>query len=478
MVLRSVLVMLSFEAGALCIPFAAALALGERREAGAFLCAIAISLAPLALLPFARPASTKIHAREGYAIAALGWTAICLAGAAPFWICGTAASFIDAIFESVSGFTATCATVIGNVESLPRSILVWRTLIQWLGGMGVVLFLLIASPFGSGQPHVLAAAELSGLDNEKAAPKAGSAALALYSVYAALTALHALYLLLCGVPLADALSVAFATISTGGYSLKNAGLAAYGSQLALWGSWVFMFVAGLDIGAIYTAIARRRPKALLSEQTLWYAGSIALSSAAVAFVIAPGMGSAGRAAREAAFASVSVATTTGYMMDAYAKWPLAAKSVLAILMFAGACAGSTCGGIKTVRLALLFKEARRCMRGLLSPKRVERIRFNGVPVDEAAMSSAMNYFALYCAFLAASFAILSFDGLGASTTASAALACLGNAGPGLSSIGSDGVYSSFSPLSKAVLAADMLLGRLEIFPAMALFSRETWRKGF
>jgi len=478
MVISSALRILLTEALMLLAPLLAAVYYGEAGEVPAFLFSFLVSLAPCGLLFVFRPKTTKVYSRESYAIVALGWILLCLFGALPYRLSGVCGSFTDSFFESVSAFTTTCATVLEGVEELPKSMQVWRGLSQWLGGMGVILFMLMAMPFGTQQSTLIARAEVAGLDNEKIAPKIKTAAFILYGMYVAFTALEAALLMAGGMDGFDAVFTAFGTISTGGYSVRDQSISSYRSAYVEAVVCAFLFVSGMDFASIYGALSKKRPRLLFTEQFFCYSMLALISAAALTAVLAPYYGSFPAALRYGPFQAVSMLTSTAYYNTPYSSWPLAARSILLLLMCMGACAGSTSGGLKMARILILAKQARRSLSSSLSANRFEKIRLNGRALEESIVSACGVYFILYIGIIAASALALAFDKLDFESALTSAVACLNNIGPGFGASGMDGNYSAFSALSKAVLSADMLFGRLEIFPALLLCFPDMWKKGY
>ena len=420
----------------------------------------------------ARP---DFFSREGFAVVGLIWVFLSLFGALPFWFSGEFASFADCFFEIVSGFTTTGASILTEVESLPRGILFWRSFSSWIGGMGVLIFTLAFLPKVGGRTQVLVQAEATGPVSNKLVPKTALSARILYLIYISLTLLEILALCLAGMPFYDAVVNTFATVCTGGFSVRNLSIASYGLPACEVIITVFMLLCSLNFAVFFLVLTGRLRQALGSDELRFFLLAVALSSAIVFFNVLPLYESAGHALRDTLFQVSSVVSTTGFSTADFALWPTVSQFVLVLLMFLGGCAGSTAGGLKVSRVMLLFKSCTIEVKKMLRPRCVENVRLDGKPVDGQTVYNALTYFTFYIIIMLIAGLIVSLDGLDFTTNFTAALSCLSNVGPGLSLVGPTGSFAIFSPLSKIVLMICMLLGRLEIFPLLLLFVPFTWR---
>ena len=424
-----------------------------------------------------RKAGKLFGAREGLVCVSFSWIVLSLLGALPFVVSGAIPSYVDALFEIVSGFTTTGASILPAVEGLPMGILYWRSFSHWLGGMGVLVFLLAISS-GSGKDkgftmHLLRA-ESPGPDVGKLVPKMRQTAMLLYIIYIALTALNVICLLIGKMPLFDAVCTAFGTAGTGGFGVKNDSIAGYSPYLQNVCT-VFMFLFGVNFSCYYRLLLRQFRSVFKDEELRLYFGIAFVAIAAIVLNIYPLYDSLGETVRHAAFQVSSIMTTTGFATTDFDLWPSFSKGILLMLMVVGACAGSTGGGLKVARVLLLFKSLRRNIRKVLNPQKVQVVRNNGRTVDEKVLDNTNAYLAAYVIIIIVSFLIISLDGFSTGTNISAVLACFNNIGPGLEMVGPTCNYSAYSVLSKLILSLDMLAGRLEIFPMLVLLSRSTWK---
>ena len=407
---------------------------------------------------------------------ALAWLVLSFFGALPFYLSREIPKFVDCYFETVSGFTTTGASILTDVEVMSRGLLFWRSFTHWLGGMGILVFLMALEPSRRGNGfalHVMRA-ESPGPAVGKLVPKISQTAKILYGIYIAMTALCVAFLLAGGMPLFDSLCTAFGTAGTGGFGIKNDSLAGYSHYLQSVVT-VFMALFGVNF-AVYYLLLRNWRAALKDEEVRLYFFILIAATGLVAANVVPVVGSAGESVHQAAFHVSSIMTTTGFAISDFNTWPQFSHGVLMMLMVLGACAGSTGGGIKTVRLLLILKYMRAGIRKMIRPHSVQVVSLNGKPVDASVIRGMNVYMAAYCLILVTSFLMVSLDGNSVLTNVSATLACFNNIGPGLDLVGPISNYSSFSVLSKLTLTADMLLGRLEIFPLLVLFSPSVYRK--
>ncbi len=425
-----------------------------------------------------RGSQRSMQARDGFAAVALSWVAMSAFGALPYVISGAIPNYVDAFFETVSGFTTTGATVLSEVESLPKGILFWRSQTQWMGGVGVlVLALAILPKSGEGSVYLMRA-ESPGPIKTKLLPRLKDSAKALYSIYIGLTVGETVSLRLAGMSWYDAINHAFTSISTGGFSVRNASIAAYDSMVIDWIIIIFTFLAGVNFSMLFLAVRRQFREVLRNEELRLYTIlTVGASALIVANLVAVG-GEAfsGKTVTDAVFQVVTVSTTTGYSTTDFSLWPTFSYTILFLLMVTGACAGSTAGGVKCIRLVLLGKNLRREVRHILHPRVVQTIRLDGDRVGEETLSSVSLFFFAYIMLMLIGGLVVSWDNVGFLEAMSASLTCVGNVGPGLGALGPSGNFGILSSLSKVVLSANMLLGRLEILPLLVLLSPSIWRK--
>jgi len=439
------------------------------------LLAMLVVLAVLWLL--CKGAPSAINAKEGLVCASLSWLVMSLLGCLPFVFSGAIPNYIDALFEIVSGFTTTGSSVVARPEDLPNGILYWRSFSHWLGGMGVLVFLLALSPGdgkGSGFTMHLLRAESPGPDVGKLVPKMRKTASILYLIYVVITVLNVIFLLCGGMSPLEALCTAFGTAGTGGFGTRSDSIASY-SPYIQYVTAVFMLLFGINFSCYYLILLRQFKSVFKDEELRLYLAIVAGSVLLIVLNLWGTFQSAEETFRHAFFQVSSIITTTGFATTDFDLWPTFSKAILMILMLSGACAGSTGGGIKIARILLIFKSLRRNIRSLMHPKAVQVVRSNGAPVEEKILDNTNAYLAAYVIIFVASFLLISLDGFSIGTNITAVLACFNNIGPGLEAVGPTCNYSAFSPLSKLVLIVDMLAGRLEIFPILVLLSRSTWR---
>ncbi len=449
----------------------------KQNDTGAFLISISILLLAGLLMTRIRAITKHIYARDGFAMVALGWILISVFGAMPFIVSGAIPSFVDAFFEAVSGFTTTGSSILKDVEVLPKGIVFWRSFTHWIGGMGVlVLTLAILPSAGANTIHIMKA-ETTGPNPGKIVPKMGQTAKILYIIYMVLTAINIVFLLVGGMPLYDSLIHAFGTAGTGGFSSKNLSVGAYGSVYIEIVITVFMLLFGVNFALYYQAIRGNLKSIIKDEEFRFYAGTVLAAIILIAFNInGRNVGSIWEGIRYSSFQVASVITTTGYATTDFNLWPVFSKAILLLLMVIGASAGSTGGGIKCIRILLLFKVIRREIAKIIHPRSVYTVKIGGRAVEEDTLSGVMAFFFLYMAIFAASTLVVAIDGKDLVTTISAVLSCIGNIGPGLELVGPLGNFSGFSVLSKVVLSLCMLLGRIEIYPILLLLTPSFWKR--
>ena len=422
------------------------------------------------------PASKQIYGKEGFVIVGLAWILWSAFGALPFVISGSIPYYIDALFETISGFTTTGSTILVDIEALPMGISFWRSFTHWIGGMGVLVFVMMITSLDDENAMPLMRAEVPGPEADKLVPKARHTARILYGMYFVLTAAEVVFLLFGGMNLYDALLHAFSTAGTGGFSNRAASVSFYDSAYIDGVITVFMILFGINFN-LYFFILLKDWKSILKNEELWaYLGIVGVSIAIITGNILKIYGTVAHAFRYASFQVGSIITTTGFATADYDQWPELSKSILLALMFVGACAGSTGGGFKCGRLLLVFKSLRRNIQKMLRPQRIQAVRSNKQVVSEKVLENTNAYLAAYVLIIMFSLLVTSIDGFSVGTNFSAVLACFNNIGPGLELVGPTCNFSIYGPLAKIVLIFDMLAGRLEIFPILILLSRDTWRR--
>ena len=456
---------------------------GEAAAAWSFGYTMAIILALSGILfLLCRKSHRLFGARDGLVCVGLGWIVLSLLGCLPFVLSKEIPRFIDAFFEIVSGFTTTGASVVADVEGMSRGLVYWRSFSHWLGGMGVLVFLLAVAPSDGGEKGFtmhLMRAESPGPDVGKLVPKMRQTATILYLIYIGLTVINVIFLLCGGMSLFDALCTAFGTAGTDGFGIRNDSLASYSPYIQNV-TTVFMLLFGINFSCYYLALLGQIKSLFKDEELRLYLGLFFLCTLAIAANIYWNLRqiypTAEQALRHAAFQVSSIMTTTGFSTTDFDLWPGISKALLLMLMIIGACAGSTGGGIKCARVLLLFKSLRRNIRQLLNPRSVQVIRVGKKTVDERVVANTNAYLAAYVIIVILSFLLVSLDRFSLETNLTAVLACFNNIGPGLAEVGPSCNFSGYSDFSKLVLSIDMLAGRLEIFPMLVLLSRNSWRR--
>lgn len=429
------------------------------------------------LLFFCRGSKNRFYAKEGMACVGLSWFFMSLLGCLPFYISGVIPDFVDAFFEIVSGFTTTGASILPAVEGLPKGILYWRSFSHWLGGMGVLVFLLAISSMGgreNGFTMHLLRAESPGPNVGKLVPKMKKTARILYLLYILLTVLDVFFLMLGDMSLFEAVCTAFGTVGTGGFGIRNDSIASF-SPYVQNVCTVFMILCGVNFSCFYLLLMKEFKNVFRDEELRLYLGLILGSVVLIVLNLGDFYSTMGETVRHAFFQVATIITTTGYATTDYELWPGLSKAILLCLMVVGASAGSTGGGFKCSRLLLVLKSLRRSVRKIVHPQKVQAVRMNGHPVDEKVIQNTNAYLAAYVTAVMASFLLISVDGFSITTNLSAVLACFNNIGPGFEMVGPTCNFAVYGTFSKLVLIMDMLAGRLEIFPILILFSRTTWR---
>ena len=458
---------------ALCI----SLYCGDGMAIRGFLVAIAVAAGlSVVLYLICRGAPSAFYAKEGLVCVGISWIVLSLVGCLPFYLSREIPSYIDSFFEIVSGFTTTGASIVPEVEKLSKGILYWRSFSHWVGGMGVLVFLLaFTGEKGQGFTMHLLRAESPGPSVGKLVPKMRKTAAILYIIYIVLTVLDILFLLLGGMDLFEAVCHAFGTAGTGGFGVKNDSYASYSPYLQNV-TTIFMLLFGVNFSCYYLLLLKQFRNVFKDEELRMYGGIVLISILLITLNLRGYYDTLGETVRHAAFQVASIVTTTGYATTDFDLWPSFSKTILLCLMVVGASAGSTGGGLKVGRFMLLLKGLRRNIRQMLNPRKVELVRNNGAVVDEKILDNTNAYLAAYVLIMFGVFAIISLDGFSTGTNFSAVLACFNNIGPGLEAVGPTCNFSAYSDLSKLVLSWAMLAGRLEIFPILVLCAPGTWKR--
>lgn len=456
------------------LPILTAVIYGEK-DIFAFFAAIIICLGIGLPLTRKKPSNKVFYIKDGCVAVALSWVVLSITGAIPFVLSGSIPHPIDAIFETVSGFTTTGASILAEVESLPKSILFWRSFTHWIGGMGVLVFLLSLLPLAGGYHMNLMRAESPGPSVSKLVPKVQSTAKILYGIYLGMTVLQIIFLLLGGVPLFDTLCITFGSAGTGGFGIKNDSLGSYSTYCQVV-TTIFIILFGVNFSAYYLILTKKFKAAFHIEEIRYYFGIILASIILIAINTRHMFSGFAQAFQQSAFQVGSIITTTGYSTTDFNQWPALSKTILVLLMFIGACAGSTGGGIKVSRIVLLLKAARKEFQLYLHPNAVKKIKMDQKTVSHETLRSTNIFLSVYLIIFCGSVLLISLDNFDLITNFTSVAATLNNIGPGLEIVGPMGNFSSFSYLSKSVLIFDMLAGRLEIFPLLLLFFKNTWKK--
>lgn len=469
--------MLGVEGAGLLIPAFVAFLYGES-DVIQFLIVSAVLGAIFFIFGRKRPENKVIYAKEGLVIVGLAWILWSLFGALPFVLTGSIPSYVDAFFETVSGFTTTGSTILTDIEALPKGVAFWRSLTHWIGGMGVLVFVMMLTSLDDEHSMHLMRAEVPGPEADKLVPKARATARILYLMYFVLTAAEVVFLMFGGMSFYDALLHSFSTAGTGGFSNRNASVAYYDSAYIDGVITVFMILFGVNFNLYFLIRLKNWKDALKNEELHAYLGIIAGAVAIVTVNILGIYGNIVHAFRYASFQVASVITTTGFCTADFNLWPELSKVVLLCIMVIGACAGSTGGGIKVSRFLILVKSIKQEVRRMLHPKAVTIVKINGKRVGNDTIRSVYIYFISYILVMMVSILLVSINNFDFATTFSSVLTTLNNVGPGISMVGPVENFHMFSPLSKLVFCMDMLLGRLEIFPYLLLMSPELWRRRF
>ena len=463
-----------FEAGFLLVPIITAICYREWSTLLAFIGVAAICAALGLLCVIKKPQNTNIFAREGFVIASLSWIVLSALGGLPFFFTGVTPNFFDALFEAASGFTTTGSTIFREVESLPKAILMWRSFTHWVGGMGVLVFIMAFLPLGGGQNMHIMRAESTGADVSKLVPRVKQTAVILYSIYLGLTVILCAVLLISGMDVFEAVNTAFATAGTGGFGFKNDSFASYNATQ----QWIViagMLFFSINFNSYYLILKLKFRDAFNTEVRTFFLIVIA-AIAIITLNIYDIYGNISEAVRHAAFSVASLISTTGFGTEDFDLWPSISKTILVMVMFIGGCAGSTAGGMKVSRWLIAIKGFIRELFTLIHPRQVKKITLDGAPVDTQVVKSVSSYIVCFIMLFVSSLLLISLDGRDLITNFTAVSATINNIGPGLAGVGPTANFADFSNLSKLVLTFDMIAGRLELFPMLILFSPATWKK--
>lgn len=469
--------MLGVEGILLLIPMVVGLIYGEESAVSFLITAILLVICYM-IWGRKRPDNTTIYAKEGLVIVATAWIFWSMFGALPFFLSGAIPNYIDAFFETVSGFTTTGSTILTNIEVLPKGMLFWRSLTHWIGGMGVLVFVMVLTSLDEKNSMHLMRAEVPGPEADKLVPKARETARLLYGMYFALTALQVVFLLLGGMNLYDSITHAFSTAGTGGFSGYNASVAHFDSAYIDGVITVFMILFGINFNLYFLIMLKDFKSVWKNEELRAYLGIIAGAVVIIVINIIPFYHSVGKAFRYAVFQVASVITTTGFITADYNLWPELSKCVLLMVMVIGACAGSTGGGIKVSRFLILLKSINRELKLMIHPKSVTIVKVNRKRIKDETMRGVYVYFIAYVLVIIVSVLLISINNYNFETTFTSVLTTINNVGPGLGLVGPVENFAKFSGFSKIVLSIDMLIGRLEVFPFLMLFSPTLWSKKF
>lgn len=464
---------LNFQGLFLLVPCIVSMAYNEK-SGFAFVISSLISLTVGMLFTRKKPTNKSFYAKEGFITVALGWIALSVSGALPFLISGEIPNVFNALFESISGYTTTGATILSDVESLSKGILFWRSFTHWIGGMGVLVFVLCILPLADGNNMHLMRAESPEPSVGKLVPKMRSTAMILYGIYAALTVVEGILLLFGGMSLFDAVTTSLATAGTGGFGIKNNSMADYSMYIQNVVA-VFMFIFGVNFNIYFLMLVRKPKEILQSEELKTYLGIVLVATVVIALNISGSLSSIWVALQQAFFQVTSIITTTGFSTVDFNHWPELSKFILVGLMFMGGCAGSTSGGIKISRIIIAWKNLKNEISSFVHPKRVQVIRLEGRKVGNDVVKSVNAYFVLYALLFIGSMFLICIENGSFETNFTAIAATLNNVGPGLAGVGPMENFGGFSPFSKCVFMFGMLAGRLELIPMIILFSPWIWK---
>lgn len=466
---------IKLEAVLLVLPLAVSIIYRERCALSFLITALASLFVGFAVTLISKPGNRLIYAKEGFVIVALAWLALSAIGAVPFVLSGEVRSYADAFFETVSGFTTTGASVLTDIEGMSHGLLFWRSFTHWVGGMGVLVFIMAIIPSVCDRSIHILRAEMPGPVMGKLVPKLKQTAKILYLIYIVMTVLEMILLLCGGMSLFDSALHSFATAGTGGFGIKGDSIASYSPYLQ-WVIAAFMFLFGINFNIYYLLLVRRFRSVLRSTETWCYIAICLISVSIITGNIYSIYGNLPDSVRASAFQVASLVTTTGFSTADFNLWPELSKGILLILMFIGGCAGSTAGGLKVSRVVMMIKMIRREFMKMIHPRSVSAVRIEGKKVDDTTLNGVNVYFALYMVIYFAVFLLLCLEPFDFETNFTAVAACYNNIGPGFGAVGPMGSFSGYSAFSKIVLSATMLLGRLEIYPLLFALIPSTWTK--
>ena len=478
LVVRIIGFVLRCEAGLLVIPMAVSALYGEWDMVGVFAGVIAFAVICSQFLLIKKPENSHMRAREGFFAVAMTWVVLACVGALPFYFSGYFHGYIDCVFEAMSGFTTTGSTILTEIESLPRGLLFWRSFTHWVGGMGVLVFMLGLMPNMDPSSVQLMKAESPGPSPGKLVPKLKDTAQILYAIYFAMTLIEVILLCMAGMPLYDSVIHAMGTAGTGGFSNMNLSVGAYNSVSADVIITIFMLLFGVNFNLYYMILRRQWSGVWENEELKMYLGIVGVSILVIAVNIFPMYGSVGQSLRYSSFQVATIITTTGYATADFNLWPTLSKNILVLLMVIGACAGSTGGGIKVSRFLILLKTIKKEVSRILHPNLIKSVKMEKRTVPDAVVRNVLVFFFAYMTIMAVSILLVSLDGYDLVTTVTSVFATMGNIGPGLELVGPVGNFAMFSGFSKIVLTFCMLAGRLEIFPVLIIFSPMVWKHDF
>ncbi len=447
----------------------------QEKSLGAFLATMAFCLAVGFGCTWKKPDNTVFYSKEGFLAVSLSWVLLSLTGCIPFVVSGDIPSFTDALFETVSGFTTTGASILSDVEALSKSGLFWRSFTHWLGGMGVLVFILAVLPMAGGRHMYLMKAESPGPSVSKLVPRVNQTARILYAIYFVMTMAEIILLLIGGMPLFDAVTLSMGTAGTGGFGIRNDSMGSYTPYMQNVAT-IFMILFGVNFNIYYLYLCKKWKQALRSEEVKMYFGIIAAAVLLITYNVRDLFPSILNAFQQAAFQVASIMTSTGYSTTDFGKWPVFSQTILTVLMFIGACAGSTGGGIKVSRVLIMIKNVKKELHTIVHPRARMKIKMDDHMVEEDTLRSVNVFIGCYLLIYAVSMLCISLDDFDFTTNFTAIAALINNIGPGLGEVGPAGNFGGYSIFSKYVMMFDMLVGRLEIFPMMALFLPATWRR--
>lgn len=474
-IFRTLGAVLNIESACMLLPMICALCYKDKESLTIFLICAVLCLIPGIILSNIKPKHKTMYAKEGFITVALTWLFISMMGALPFVISGCIPSFIDALFETVSGFTTTGASILTDIEALPKPYLFWRSFTHWIGGMGVLVFLVALLPLSGGSNMHLIRAESPGPSVSKLVPKVRQTAKILYLIYIGMTVMQIILMLLGGTTLFDAFILAFGTAGTGGFAARNTSITDYSPYIQTVIT-IFMILFGINFSIYYLALTRKFRAIFKSDEFKAYILIIVLAALIISINSRNCFPDFTASLRHGFFQTASIITTTGFSTADFNLWPALSKTIIVILMFIGACAGSTGGGIKVSRILILLKSVKQEVRISAHPNITNKITLNGKTVDSETVRAVCVYVAIFIILFAGSLLLISLDNFDFTTNFTSVATTMNNVGPGLNLVGPTENFSQFSVLSKIVLSLDMLIGRLEIFPMLMLFAPTTWKK--